>query len=122
MANGMADHPIALPQFIRLCLQAEPSPEEMYCCLGYHTSVPPYVREGLLSYHLNHDSVMAQMRQPMWLSYGEQDAVLHLSMGRHIARLAQQAQFSVYPRMGHAPFREAPERFHRELRALCACV
>jgi pimeloyl-ACP methyl ester carboxylesterase len=107
----------ALHKFIRLCVYEEPSPEDWYFFLGYNVSVPPYVRRGLFSRHLNHDVVIAQMRKPMWLSYGEQDAIVRLSMGQHIAQLAQHATLSVYPNVGHAPFWEAPERFNRELRA-----
>lgn len=55
------------------------------------------------------------MRKPMLLSYGEQDAVVSLTMGEHIAGLAKHAKLSIYPNVGHAPFWEAPERFNREL-------
>jgi non-heme chloroperoxidase len=122
MANEMADHTIALPQLIRLCLHAERSPDEMYCFLGYHISVPPYVRQGLLSCHLNRDPMMAQMRKPIWLSYSEQDAIVPLSVGQHIARLAQQAKFSVYPQVGHVLYWEAPKRLNGELREFRASV
>src|SRR5262249_59279402 len=103
-------------RLVRLCVQAEPSPEAFYFFLGYSVIVPPYVRLGLFSRQLNNDPVVAKMRKPMLLSYGEQDAVVLLSMGQHIARLAKHATFSVYPSVGHAPFWEAPDRFNRELR------
>jgi pimeloyl-ACP methyl ester carboxylesterase len=80
------------------------------------------VRQGLFTRHLNHDPVIEQMRKPMLLSYGERDAIVLLSMGEHIAGLARHAHMSVYPAVGHAPFREAPERFNRELREFRASV
>jgi len=49
------------------------------------------VRQGLFSRRLNHDSVIVQMRKPMWLSDGEQDVIVRLSMGQHIANLAKHA-------------------------------
>jgi non-heme chloroperoxidase len=107
----------ALQKFMRLCVHAEPTAEDFYFFLGYNVIVPPYVRLGLFSRHLNNDAVIAQMRKPMLLSYGAQDAIVLLSMGHHIADLAKQAQLSIYPAVGHAPFWEAPERFNRELRA-----
>jgi pimeloyl-ACP methyl ester carboxylesterase len=106
----------ALQKFLRLCVHAEPAPEDFYFFLGYNVIVPPHVRLGLFSRHLNHDPVIERMRKPMLLSYGEQDAIVLLSMGQHIAGLAKHARLSVYPQVGHAPFWEAPERFNRELR------
>jgi non-heme chloroperoxidase len=112
----------ALQQALRLCVHEVPPPEDFYFFLGYNVIVPPYVRQGLFSRHLNHDPVIEKMRMPMLLSYGEQDAIVLLSMGKHIAGLAKHAQISVYPDVGHAPFWEAPERFNRELREFRASV
>jgi len=112
----------ALQKFLRLCVHAEPAAEDFYFFLGYNVIVPPYVRLGLFSRHLNNDSVVAKMRQPMLLSYGEQDVIVLLGMGHHIAGLAKHAQLSVYPDVGHAPFWEAPERFNRELREFRAAA
>jgi non-heme chloroperoxidase len=106
----------ALQQFLRLCAHKELPPEDFYFFLGYNAIVPPHVRGGLFSRHLDNDPVIERMRKPMLLSYGERDAIVLLSMGQHIARLAKQAKLSVYPDVGHAPFWEAPERFNRELR------
>ena len=90
--------------------------EDFYFFLGYNVIVPPYVRLGLLSRHLNNDPVIERMHKPMLLSHGEQDAIVLLSMGQHVAGLAKHAQLSVYPHVGHAPFWEASERFNHELR------
>jgi len=46
----------------------------IYFFLGYNVIVPPYVRQGLFTRHLNHDPVIEKMRKPMLLCYGEQDA------------------------------------------------
>jgi pimeloyl-ACP methyl ester carboxylesterase len=115
-SDSVEESVTALQKFMRLCVHAEPSPEDFYFFLGYNVIVPPHVRLGLFSRHLNNDPVIAKMRKPMLLSYGEQDAIVLLSMGQHIARLAKHAKLSVYPSVGHAPFWEAPERFNRELR------
>ena len=69
---------------MRLCVHAEPTPEDFYFFLGYNTIVPPYVRLGLFSRQLNNDPVIAQMRKPMLLSYGEQDAIVLLRIGQHL--------------------------------------
>ena len=106
----------ALQQVLRLCVHEVPPPEDFYFFLGYNVIVPPHVRQGLFSRHLNHDPVIEKMRKPMLLSYGERDAIVLVSMGKHIAGLAKHANISIYPNVGHAPFWEASERFNRELR------
>jgi pimeloyl-ACP methyl ester carboxylesterase len=106
----------SLQKLLRLCVHEAPSLEDFYFFLGYNVIVPPYVRLGLLSRHLNNDPVIERMHKPMLLSHGEQDAIVLLSMGQHVAGLAKHAQLSVYPHVGHAPFWEASERFNRELR------
>jgi non-heme chloroperoxidase len=80
------------------------------------------VRQGLFSRHLNYDPVIEKMRKPMLLSYGEQDAIVLLSMGKHVAGLAKHANISTHPNIGRAPFWEAPERFNCELREFRASV
>jgi pimeloyl-ACP methyl ester carboxylesterase len=65
---------------------------------------------------VDNDVVVARMRKPMLLTWGEQDALILPSMEQHIAGVAKHARVSLYPNVGHAPFWEAPERFNRELR------
>ncbi len=115
-SENLEESVAALQKFMRLCVYEEPAPEDFYFFLGYNVIVPPYVRQGLFSRNLNNDAVIEKMRKPMLLSYGEQDMIVLLSMGQHIARLTKQAKLSVYPNVGHAPFWEAPERFNHELR------
>ena len=121
-AENIEDSIASLQTLLRLCVHQEPAPEDFYFFLGYNVIVPPYVRLGLLSRHLNNDPVIERMRKPMLLSYGEQDAIVLLSMGQHIAGLAKHATLSVYPDVGHAPFWEASERFNRELRTFREAV
>jgi pimeloyl-ACP methyl ester carboxylesterase len=112
----------ALQDFLRLCVHEQPSLEDSYFLLGYNAIVPPHVRLALFSRNLNNDSVVATMRKPMLLSYGEQDVIVSPTMGRHIAGIASHARLSTYPNVGHAPFWEAPERCNRELREFCESV
>ena len=109
----------ALERFIRLCVHAEPSPEDLYFFLGYNAIVPPHVRLGLFSRTLDNDEVIRAMRKPMLLTYGERDAIVLPAMGEHLAALAPHARLSRYPDSGHAPFWEDAQRFNRELRQLC---
>jgi pimeloyl-ACP methyl ester carboxylesterase len=115
-AEHVGESVAALQKLLRLCVYAEPSPEDFYFFLGYNMIVPPYVRQGLFARQVNNDAIIATMRTPMLLSYGEQDLIVLPRMGQHIAGLARHARLSLYPQVGHAPFWEAPERFNRELR------
>jgi pimeloyl-ACP methyl ester carboxylesterase len=108
----------ALWSLIRLCIPSRLSPEEEYLLLGVNVAVPPHVRVGLFSRNVDNDSVVAGMKKPLLVSWGEADAIALPAMRDHLARLAPHAKVSNYPGAGHAPFWDAPERFNRELRQL----
>ena len=108
----------ALRTLIRLCIPSGLSPEEESLMLGFNVAVPPHVRAGLLSRNLNNDAVIAGMKKPMLITWGEKDIVALPTMRDHIAGLARHAKVSTYPGAGHAPFWDLPDRFNRELRAL----
>ena len=106
-----------LQQFLRLCVYAEPTPEDMYFFLGYNVSVPPYVRQGLFSRSRAHDHLLPQLRKPVLITHGQEDAIVLPAAAEQHAAAIKHAQLSIYPQVGHAPFWEAPERFNQELRA-----
>jgi len=108
----------ALRKLIRLCIPSGLSPEEEWLLLGFNVTVPPHVRVALLSRTLNCDSVVARMKTPMMLTWGDQDTIVLPAMREHIAGLAPHAKISIYPGAGHAPFWDTAERFNRELREL----
>jgi len=103
-------------KLIELGIPSGVTQEEMYLLLGSNLVVPPHVRAGLLSRNLDNDEVVCKIKKPMLLSWGEEDEIIPLRMGEHIAALAKHARISTYPGAGHWPFWEAPVRFNRELR------
>ena len=107
----------ALRTLIRLCIPGGLSAAEEALMLGFNVAVPPHVRAGLLSRNLNNDSVVADMKKPLLITWAEKDAVALPAMRDHLARLAPHAKVSTYPGASHAPFWDAAERFNRELRA-----
>jgi pimeloyl-ACP methyl ester carboxylesterase len=117
-SDSVAESVDALERLLRLCFHRQPSPEDFCLFLGYNVSVPPHVRQGLFSRELDNDAIVAAMRTPMLLAYGERDAIVLPAMGRHLARLAPHAKLSLYPNAGHLPFWEDADRFNRELREL----
>ena len=107
----------ALSAFMRLAVQDEPTPEDLYYGLGYNTAVPPHVRQALFSRTLDHTDVLRSITKPALVTHGAQDAVVYTSSAEAIAATIPGAELSVYDGIGHAPFSEAPERFNAELAA-----
>jgi pimeloyl-ACP methyl ester carboxylesterase len=118
VSDNVEESAMALQKFVRCCVYAELSPEDLHFLLGCTTVVPPYVRQGLISRNVNNDSVIEGMRKPMLFTYGEEDRIALKAMRDHMVKLAQQAKskLSLYSKIGHAPFWEAPGRFNMELR------
>jgi len=54
---------------------------------------------------------------PMLVTYGGKDLLFQPTMSTRMQALNQEAQISLYPEAGHAPFYDEPDRFNRELAA-----
>jgi len=52
------------------------SSEERYLMLGYSVSVPPYVRQALLSRSFSNDDLLPKLRKPALITHGTDDAVV----------------------------------------------
>jgi pimeloyl-ACP methyl ester carboxylesterase len=104
-----------LDRFVSLCVHRELDPRELYLFLGFTAMVPPHVRRSLFSRQLDNEDVIKSLRKPVLLTYGERDAIVLPSLGRHLAQIAPEARLSLYADTGHSPFWEAPDRFNREL-------
>ena len=108
-----------LESLLRMCFAQEPSAEELYLMLGYSVSVPPYVRQALLSRCLDNDDLLPQMRKPVLITQGALDAVVkRTAVDQHKAGLAH-AQIEIVSNAGHAPFWDTPPEFNQRLRAFC---
>ncbi len=114
-SDDVEESSATLQRFMRICVAAEPTPEDFYFFLGYNMIVPPYVRYGLFARSLDNDDLLPGLKAPVLITHGEDDAVVLLSMGEHNKTLISQASMSVYPGIGHAPFWENPARFNAEL-------
>ena len=90
--------------------------------LGYNVSVPPFVRQALFSRSVDNDDVLAQVRKPVLLTHGADDAIVKPDIvDRHRARLSH-AQIDIMANTGHAPFWDQATRFNRRLRDFAASV
>src|SRR5690606_23234253 len=104
-------------QFSRLCVSEPLNLEASYQWIGYNAIVPSHVRSAMLERNVNNDDVLREMCKPMLIAYGSEDAVIPPANSEHLAGLVQHARVSRYPKVGHAPFWECPDRFNAELAA-----
>ncbi|WP_159901467.1 alpha/beta fold hydrolase [Salinirussus salinus] len=105
-----------LERFLRDCMYAEPSPEDLSFMLGYNVLVPPRVRTALHSRTVTHDDDLRAVEVPVLVTHGEADGIVLPAAAEEHADLIETAETSFYPEVGHSPFWEATERFNRELR------
>ena len=90
--------------------------------LGYNVSVPPNVRQALFSRSVDNDDVLAQIRKPVLLTHGADDAIVKPAVvDRHKAQLGH-ARVDMMPNSGHAPFWDQATTFNRHLRDFAASV
>ncbi len=112
----------SLESLLRMCFPQEPTAEELYLMLGYNVSVPPFVRQALFSRSVDNDDVLAQVRKPVLLTHGADDAIVKPDIvDRHRARLSH-AQIDIMANTGHAPFWDQATSFNRRLRDFAASV
>ena len=112
----------ALRAFGRLLTREPMGAEESYLVLGTAAAAPPRVRQGLLNRTLDYDTLLARLRKPVLITHGLEDEVVLSVMADHNASIIRHAQTSYYPRIGHAPFWEDPDRFNTELRSFAASL
>ena len=112
----------SLEALLRLCFVQEPSSAELYTMLGYNVSVPPHVRQALLSRSVDNDELLSGIRRPVLLTHGARDAVVKPTIvDQHKARMPH-AQVHVMQAAGHAPFRDDAVAFNRRLRSFAASL
>lgn len=112
----------SLESLIRLCCR-QLSAEDLYMMLGYNLSVPPYVRQALLSRSFDNDDLLPRIRKPVLLTHSDTDAVVKpAAVDQHKACLAH-AQVQMMSNVGHAVFWDDPALFNESLRAFSkACT
>jgi len=112
----------SLRSLLRLCLLQEPSPEDLYLMLGYNVSVPPYVRQALLSRPIDNDDLLPLIQKPVLIIQGALDAVVKSSaVDQHKSRLPH-AEIEMVPNAGHAAFWDNALAFNQRLRDFAASL
>jgi len=95
---------VALERFLRDCMVEEPSPADLSFMLGYNALVPPHVRTSLHSRTVTHDDDLRAVEVPVLVTHGEADGVVLPAAAEEHAGLAEPAETSFYPGVGHSPF------------------
>jgi non-heme chloroperoxidase len=108
-----------LDGLLRLCFAQRPSATELYLMLGYNLSVPPYVRQALLSRSFDNDDLLPKIRKPVLITHGAADAVVKpAAVDQHKAAMPH-AQVQVMADTGHAAFWDDAPGFNQRLHAFC---
>ena len=92
----------ALDSLLRMCFVRELEAADRYLMLGYNLSVPPYVRQALLSRSVDNDDLLPRLRKPVLITHGSDDAVVKAAViDQQMARITH-AQVQVMANTGHA--------------------
>jgi non-heme chloroperoxidase len=114
----------SLESLLRLCFVQLPA-SDFYLMLGYNVSVPPHVRQALLSRAIDNDDLLPTIRKPVLITHGAKDANLKLEIvDQHKAGLPH-AQVDIVPNAPHGLFWVDPSAFNQRLREfveLCGAV
>ena len=106
-----------LESLLRLCFTRDPEASDLYTMLGFSVSVPPFVRQALLTRVIDNDDLLPTIAKPVLITHGALDAIVRPEVvARHRAGLAH-AQIHIMPDVGHAPFWDDAASFNRRLGA-----
>jgi pimeloyl-ACP methyl ester carboxylesterase len=106
----------ALDSLPRLCFVSELTAVDRYLMLGYGASVPPYVRQGLLSRCVDNDDLLPKIQAPVLITHGAADAVVQTTViERQMARIGH-AEVRMMENAGHACFWDDEAGYDQSLR------
>jgi len=107
----------AVELMLRMCCVLPPTAPERYLMLGYNLSVPPHVRQALLSRSVDNDDLLPKIRRPVLITHGAEDAVVRRAAVEQHAAAIPHARTHIMPGAGHAPFWDDAPAFNHRLRA-----
>jgi pimeloyl-ACP methyl ester carboxylesterase len=88
--------------------------------LGWNVSVPPHVRQGLLSRAFDNDDLLPTIRKPVLITHGNADAVVKAAAAEQHQAAMPHAQVHWMKDAGHAPFWDDAAGFNRRLQEFAA--
>jgi len=108
----------AMRSFVRTCLVAPVSDDDMEAAVCWNVVVPAAIRANLAAREIDDDDVLRTIEVPLLVTHGREDSVVLPAMAEHVLATCPTAEASWYEGVGHAPHIEDPERFNRELAVL----
>lgn len=116
-SSDMGEGVRGLESLLQLCFFREPEVSDLYTMLGFGVSVPPFVRQALLTRVADNDDLLPTIAKPVLITHGAFDAVVRQEvLVQHRAGLPH-AQVDIMPDAGHAAFWDDPAQFNRRLSA-----
>jgi pimeloyl-ACP methyl ester carboxylesterase len=115
MSTDLAKNLAATREFVINCTASPPSDGEREKIVAFNMMTPPFVREAMFSRALDFLPMLANIQVPSLVIHGIDDNVIDINMSNLILGAIPGAQKSFFEGTGHAPFREDPDRFNREL-------
>ena len=108
-----------MESLLRLCFARELSATQVYLMLGYNLSVPPYVRQALLSRSIDNDDLLPKISKPVLITHGAADAIVRVAAVDHHKAAIPHAQVQLMANAGHAAFWDDAAAFNERLAAFC---
>ena len=105
----------SLESLLRLCFVELP-PSDFYLMLGYNVSVPPHVRQALLSRVIDNDDLLPSIHKPVLITHGTNDANLKLDIVQQHKAGLPHAQIDLVPNAVHGLFWVDSPAFNQRLR------
>jgi non-heme chloroperoxidase len=114
-SRDFAEGSVALQRFLELVPYEPFKTHDFYLTLGYNAVTLPASRQGMFSRQLDNKELMQSLTIPTLIVQGNDDRLVLPTYADHIARHIRHAKRVDYPKCGHAPFAEMPERFNRDV-------
>ena len=106
-----------LDSLLHLCFTREPEASDRYTMLGFGLSVPPFVRQALLTRVVDNDDLLPTISKPVLITHGALDAIVKPEMVAQHRALLPHAQIDMMPGAGHAAFWDDAAAFNKRLGA-----
>ena len=78
--------------------------------------LPVYARRQMFNRKIANADLLPKLRVPVLFAIGGEDGSMPASQSKALIAELPKAVASVYPKAGHSPFLEDPDRFNAELR------
>jgi len=116
-SNDIGEGVRGLESLLHLCFRREPEASDLYTMLGFGVSVPPFVRQALLTRVVDNDDLLPAIVKPVLITHGALDAVVGQQVVTQHKALLPHAQVDIMPDAGHAAFWDDAAHFNQRLGA-----